>query len=107
MIINNITLFNYRLYEGANTIKFSPAESKNIYLVSGENGFGKTTFLHSLLWCLYGRLISDIEAETRKDIASLGYNAFLKSNLNHNVRKDFEELDEKVKAGILLLTKEA
>lgn len=100
MIINNITLFNYRLYEGANTIKFSPAESKNIYLISGENGFGKTTFLHSLLWCLYGRLISDIEAETRKDIASLGYNAFLKSNLNHNVRKEFEELDEKVKAGI-------
>ena len=71
MIINNITLFNYRLYEGVNTIKFSPAESKNIYLISGENGFGKTTFLHSLLWCLYGRLISDIEAETRKDIASL------------------------------------
>lgn len=100
MIINNITLFNYRLYEGANTIKFSPAESKNIYLISGENGFGKTTFLHSLLWCLYGRLISDIEAETRKDIASLGYNAFLKSNLNHNVKKEFEELDEKVKAGI-------
>lgn len=100
MIINSITLFNYRLYEGENTIKFSPAESKNIYLISGENGFGKTTFLHSLLWCLYGRLISDIEAETRKDIASLGYNAFLKSNLNHNVRKEFEDLDEKVKAGI-------
>ncbi len=100
MIINNITLFNYRLYEGVNTITFSPTEPKNIYLISGENGFGKTTFLHSLLWCLYGRLISDIEAETRKDIASLGYNAFLKSNLNHNVRKEFEELDEKVKTGI-------
>lgn len=100
MIINNITLYNYRLYEGTNTIKFSPANSKNIYLISGENGFGKTTFLHSLLWCLYGRLISDIEAETRKDIASLGYNAFLKSNLNHNVRKEFEELDDKVKSGI-------
>ncbi len=100
MIINNITLYNYRLYEGTNTIKFSPADSKNIYLISGENGFGKTTFLHSLLWCLYGRLISDIEAETRKDIASLGYNAFLKSNLNHNVRKAFEGLDDKVKSGI-------
>ncbi len=100
MIINNITLFNYRLYEGTNTIKFSPADQKNIYLISGENGFGKTTFLHSLLWCLYGRLISDIEAETRKDIASLGYNAFLKSNLNHNVRKEFESLDEKTKTGI-------
>lgn len=100
MIINDITLFNYRLYEGTNTIKFSPAVQKNIYLISGENGFGKTTFLHSLLWCLYGRLISDIEAETRKDIASLGYNAFLRSNLNHNVRKEFESLDEKTKSGI-------
>lgn len=100
MIINNITLFNYRLYEGTNTIRFSPADQKNIYLISGENGFGKTTFLHSLLWCLYGRLISDIEAETRKDIASLGYNAFLKSNLNHSVRKEFESLDEKTKSGI-------
>lgn len=100
MIINNITLFNYRLYEGTNTIKFSPADQKNLYLISGENGFGKTTFLHSLLWCLYGRLISDIEAETRKDIASLGYNTFLKSNLNHNVRKEFESIDEKTKSGI-------
>lgn len=100
MIINSITLFNYRLYEGTNTIKFSPADPKNIYLISGENGFGKTTFLHSLLWCLYGRLISDIEAETRKDIAALGYNTYLKSNLNHNVKKAYEELDDKVKAGI-------
>ena len=100
MIINSITLFNYRLYEGTNTIKFSPADPKNIYLISGENGFGKTTFLHSLLWCLYGRLISDIEAETRKDIAALGYSTYLKSNLNHNVKKAYEELDDKVKAGI-------
>lgn len=100
MIITNITLFNFRLYEGTNTIRFSPANQNNIYLISGENGFGKTTFLHSLLWCLYGRLISDIEAETRKDIASLGYNAFLKSNLNHNVRKELDALDEKTKTGI-------
>ncbi len=100
MIINKITLFNYRLYEGTNSILFSPADHKNIYLISGENGFGKTTFLHSLLWCLYGRLISDIDSESRKDIASLGYNSFLKSNLNHNVRKKYESLDENTKTGI-------
>lgn len=100
MIINKITLFNYRLYEGTNSILFSPADHKNIYLISGENGFGKTTFLHSILWCLYGRLISDIDSESRKDIASLGYNSFLKSNLNHNVRKKYESLDENTKTGI-------
>lgn len=92
MIIKNITLNNYRLYEGVNKISFTTTEDKNICLISGENGFGKTTFLHSLIWCLYGRLITDVEAEVRKDIANYGYNAFLKGNLNHNVRSRFEEL---------------
>ena len=92
MIIKNITLNNYRLYEGVNKISFTTTEDKNICLISGENGFGKTTFLHSLIWCLYGRLITDVEAEVRKDIANYGYNAFLKGNLNNNVRSRYEGL---------------
>lgn len=92
MIIRSITLSNYRLYEGDNTIYFSTTDDKNICLISGENGFGKTTFLHSLIWCLYGRLITEVEAEVRKDIANNGYNAFLKSNLNHNARTRFEKM---------------
>ena len=81
MIIKSITLGNYRLYEGKNIIKFNQDDEKPIFLISGENGFGKTTFLHSLIWCLYGRLITEVEAEVRKDIANSGYNAFLKNNL--------------------------
>lgn len=94
MIIKNITLNNYRLYKGNNTISFSSADEKNIFLVSGENGFGKTTFLHSLIWCLYGRLITEVEAEVRKDISNKGYNNFLICNLNNEVRAEFEKLDE-------------
>ena len=93
MIIKSITLGNYRLYEGKNIIKFTQDDEKPIFLISGENGFGKTTFLHSLIWCLYGRLITEVEAEVRKDIANSGYNAFLRNNLNHNVRAKFEALD--------------
>ena len=93
MIIKNITLGNYRLYEGKNIIKFTQDEEKPIFLISGENGFGKTTFLHSLIWCLYGRLITEVEAEVRKDIANSGYHAFLRKNLNHNVRAKLEKLD--------------
>ena len=85
MIINSIILNNYRLYKGKNEIRFSQDDNKNIFLISGENGFGKTTFLHSLIWCLYGRLITDVEVEVRKDIAVNGYNAFLKGNLNNDV----------------------
>lgn len=100
MIIKSITLGNYRLYEGRNVIRFKHEEGKPIFLISGENGFGKTTFLHSLIWCLYGRLITEVEAEVRKDIANIGYNAFLRSNLNNNVRTKLEALDESKKDSI-------
>lgn len=100
MIIKSITLVNYRLYEGKNIIKFKQDNDKPIFLISGENGFGKTTFLHSLIWCLYGRLITEVEAEVRKDIANSGYNAFLRNNLNNSVRAKFEALDVSKKDAI-------
>lgn len=100
MIISKIILNNYRLYQGVNEIEFKAKNGKNIYLISGENGFGKTTFLHSLIWCLYGRLITEVEAEVRKDIVKTGYKEFLKGNFNHDVRGKFEELDANVVAEI-------
>ena len=100
MIIKSITLGNYRLYEGKNIIKFKQDDDKPIFLISGENGFGKTTFLHSLIWCLYGRLITEVEAEIRRDIANSGYNAFLRNNLNNNVRAKLEALDSSKKDSI-------
>lgn len=96
MIISKIALNNYRLYQGVNEIEFKVKNGKNIYLISGENGFGKTTFLHSLIWCLYGRLITEVEAEVRKDIVKVGYKEFLKGNFNNYVRNKFEELDKNI-----------
>ena len=92
MRIENIILSNYRLYKGKNKIEFASDDSgKNIYLVSGQNGFGKTTFLQSLLWCLYGKLIADIDETLKKEIAnSGGYNAFLIKNLNITARQQIE-----------------
>ena len=94
MRIKNIILSNYRLYKGKNKIEFASDDSgKNIYLVSGQNGFGKTTFLQSLLWCLYGKLIADIDETLKKEIAnSGGYNAFLIKNLNITARQQVEEI---------------
>lgn len=90
MIIKSITLTNYRLYKGVNRIDFSSNKERNIFLISGENGFGKTTFLHSLIWCLYGKMIAEVETEVRKDINSNGYNSFLHSNLNNEVAAECE-----------------
>lgn len=101
MIIKNITLNNYRLYKGENWVDFDADDEKNIYLISGENGFGKTTFLHSLIWCLYGKLMTDVEVEVRKDINNNGYNSFLRGNLNNEVAADCDtSIDENTKESI-------
>lgn len=93
MKIKNITLTNYRLYKGNNNLSFDTHNEKNIFLISGQNGFGKTTFLHSLLWCLYGRLMVDIDDSIRKDISIRGgYNLFLQSNLNISLRQGLENI---------------
>lgn len=105
MKIKSIELNNYRLYKGINKIDFQTENDKNIFLISGENGFGKTTFLHSLLWCLYGRLIVDIDDSFRKEMSSAvngsGYNSFLIGNLNNSSKQEvFSQLSDEELASI-------
>lgn len=88
MIIQSITLNNYRLYEGVNKISFNFDTERNVHLVCGENGFGKTTLLHSLVWCLYGRFVGDVPAAGQD--ASGNYASILKNNLNINAAKRCE-----------------
>lgn len=89
MIIKSIELNNYRLYKGVNKISFTSENDKNLFLISGENGFGKSTFLHSLLWCMYGRLMVDIEESYRKEMQSIGggYNQMQINNLNESCKQ--------------------
>ena len=89
MLIEKIILNNYRLYEGENTVRFEFDENKNIYLICGENGFGKTTFLHALLWCLYGRFVGDIPV-SGQEVGNYSLN--LKANLNTNACRRYEKL---------------
>ena len=89
MLIESITLTNYRLYEGENVIKFRFDEAKNVHLVCGENGFGKTTLLHSLIWCLFGRFVGDVPVSGQETNSS--YAAMQKEILNQNAVKRFEE----------------
>ena len=52
----NIELYNYGIYKGKHNISLSDQDSgKNVTLVGGMNGRGKTTILDSIFLCLYGR----------------------------------------------------
>jgi len=56
MFISRLLLKNFRAYEGSVDIVFpvSKSPTKNVYLLGGENGAGKTSFLLALTLGLYG-----------------------------------------------------
>lgn len=85
MYIESITLNNYRAYKGLNEVAFK-LNGKNIFLIAGDNGFGKTTFLTSLVWCLYGKLMVDVDEKFRRDINDVaGYKNYARLNLNNEL----------------------
>lgn len=87
MLIDTISLHNYRSYQGTSTVSF-PKGNRNVFLIAGNNGFGKTTFLTSLVWCLYGRLMADVDDKFRRDINDAqGYKNYAKQCLNNNCAK--------------------
>lgn len=82
MFIESIILHNYRAYKGHNEISFKP-DTKNIFIVAGNNGFGKTTFLTSLVWCLYGKLMADVDEKFRREINDAqGYKNYARQSLH-------------------------
>lgn len=54
MLIKSIKLFNFGSYEGENVFEFTTNSIKNIILIGGKNGAGKTTIFTAIRLCLYG-----------------------------------------------------
>ncbi len=92
MKIDKITLVNFRQYYGENSIDLQTAGDQNIVLIGGKNGYGKTNFLMSLVWCLYGEDISKIDDNFKREIQKEGnYSKFLRSSLNWDAAKDGDD----------------
>jgi DNA sulfur modification protein DndD len=89
MKISKIILNNFRIYKGNNEIGLANKGDKNISVIAGKNGFGKTTFLTSLIWCFYGRLMTQVEDKYKKDVKNIGgYDNYLLSLMNKDVREE-------------------
>ena len=91
MIIKSIELNNFRIYKGVNRIDFTPDRERNIVIISGNNGFGKTTFLMSLGWCLYGRQMENVDDLYKKEIVEKGgYGRYIGNSLNKEAQRNGE-----------------
>ncbi len=54
MLIKSIDIENFRIFAGRQYVEFSTDRDKNVTLIMGDNGGGKTTFAQAFSWCLYG-----------------------------------------------------
>lgn len=56
MKINKILLYNFNSFEGENEFDFTNKDDKNIILIGGKNGAGKTSLFTAIKIALYGPL---------------------------------------------------
>lgn len=57
MKLDHIVLQNFRQYFGEQKLIFSQDPQKNVTVIHGVNGAGKTSLFLAINWCLYGEVI--------------------------------------------------
>ena len=91
MKFTELEIYNFRQYYKSVIIDLDTTNSKNIIVIGGRNGYGKTNLLLSIVWCIYGDKISQIDDNFRKEIQKeKNYASFMQQSLNWTSRKEGE-----------------
>ena len=82
MKINKLVLKNFRSYEEKTVFDFTTTNDKNIILVGGKNGAGKSTIFEAIKVCIYGPIAYKYQGFNSSYISKI------KSNINNNSLKN-------------------
>lgn len=89
MKISNIEINNFRQYYKSICIDLETHSEKNLVVIGGQNGFGKTNLLLSIVWCLFGDKISQIDENFKKEIQKeKNYSSFMQQSINWTAKKE-------------------
>lgn len=89
MKFTKIDIENFRQYYDNVSIDLATDEQKNIVVIGGRNGYGKTNLLLSIVWCLYGDKLSQIDDHFKKEIQKeKNYNSFMQQSINWTAKKE-------------------
>lgn len=89
MKLSNIEINNFRQYYNTVNIDLTTNSNQNIILIGGKNGYGKTNLLLSIVWCLYGEKISQIDDNFKKEIQKeKNYSSFIQQSINWTAKKE-------------------
>ena len=82
MILDKLSLHNFAIYKGEQEFDLNPvSKTKPIILIGAMNGSGKTTFLQSIDFLLYGKNSNTFKSQ------NLSYEGYLEKNI-HKDHKD-------------------
>lgn len=81
MKINKLKLKNFRSYEEEAVFDFATTDGKNIILIGGKNGAGKSTIFEAIKICIYGPMAYKYQG------FNASYISKVKSNINNNSLK--------------------
>lgn len=89
MKISKVIFKNFKPYFGKIEIDLSTQGERNLILIGGRNGQGKTSFLVGVVWCLYGSNISQVDEIFKKEVKG-NYSKFLNKAINWTAKNDGE-----------------
>lgn len=96
MKLDKLEMHNFRQYAGDQVLSFAKDDKKNITIILGENGKGKTGIFRALMYSLYGA--DHIQQDNKKEPVHLvNINAMKESNIpvDMYVKATFEHLGQK------------
>jgi DNA sulfur modification protein DndD len=78
MILKRLTLHDFGTYAGEQSLDLTTDGNRNVILIGGKNGSGKSTFLEAIRLCFYGRSAS--RSTSRQD----RYERYLLDRIHRN-----------------------
>jgi len=89
MWISKLELICFKSYQQQTFLFPEPSDEKNVVLIGGLNGYGKTSILEALYLCLYGKdAIVHLARAGLKSDDKKGYPTFLERAFNGEAKRD-------------------
>lgn len=82
MRLKQLTITNFGIYKNEHTFEFPYSTNKNVSIIIGKNGAGKTTFLNAIKICLFGSMILKNRTITKT------YESYILDKLNKDALKE-------------------
>lgn len=100
MKINSVMIKNFRSYKGITNFDFRFKDDKNIILIGGENGAGKSSIFEAMKLCLYGPLTYKYQGMVTNYIvrvkAMINEDAYTDKNIESFIELDLDMTDRAV-----------